>query len=792
MIVSKKILLYTDESTAGGAAHYNHTLIESLVEAGWRVHSAQPPNDSPMLELQRQFGVEQSFLSYEPRVEFVRSITDTADPERIIEVANPDIIFFSDCCPLSNIAAKHIAITREIPYVVMCHSGAAYLAEKFPTCLGMVRHQNNFARQVIAISPRSLAILRHTFGLASEKGVFILNGRPAKYFAPPDSAARQRIRRELQIPAHGVLCFTSARFDGGKGYQHQLQAIKLLQDKNLLGQLYFAWAGIGDLHIQIGQVIATNGWSSRIMLLGQRWDIVDLLDAADLFVLPTLNEGGLPLAAMEAMAKGVPTIITAVSGIDEIVGQACRLLPDPNTNPTETVSELARGLLELSHDLVARKQLGIAGQQLAEKLFTQRTNLQQTMAVITSSLIPLNAVKTGPTPAPSQSPKIAEPIEFLVSAIVSTYKSERFIAGCLEDLTAQTLFTQGRMEIVVVDSCSPENEGAIIRQFQKEHHNIVYLRTDERETLYAAWNRGISVARGRFITNANTDDRHRGNALELMALALEASPDVALVYGDCYLSTIPNERFDENSCNRIYLYPDFFAPAALLHYQFGPQPMWRKSVHDTIGFFDGTMRAAGDYDFNLRFAQKFTAMHLPVALGSYLAHEGAISFADGTMQRENQQIAAHYQNDATIEALYAQAGIASKSKADQALLQLDLGLRAFEFFPPWNEGRPGSNPAFAAKCFMRSIELNPHRPHALNNLFCLLAWAGRKADALTMLANLPALANDPVISANRTRVQLPDFAPGQAGSLLFIASGLGLRDQRQLTYGLAQKTAIAL
>jgi len=62
--------------------------------------------------------------------------------------------------------------------------------------------------------------------------------------------------------------------------------------------------------------------------------------------------------------------------------------------------------------------------------------------------------------------------------------------------------------------------------------------------------------------------------------------------------------------------------------------MWRKSVHDTIGFFDGTMRAAGDYDFNLRLAQKFTALHLPIALGSYLAHEGAISFADGAMQRE--------------------------------------------------------------------------------------------------------------------------------------------------------------
>jgi glycosyltransferase involved in cell wall biosynthesis len=42
----------------------------------------------------------------------------------------------------------------------------------------------------------------------------------------------------------------------------------------------------------------------------------------------------------------------------------------------------------------------------------------------------------------------------LVTAMVSTYASERFLAGCLDDLLAQTL--GGLLEIVVVDACSPE------------------------------------------------------------------------------------------------------------------------------------------------------------------------------------------------------------------------------------------------------------------------------------------------------------------------------------------------
>ena len=49
---------------------------------------------------------------------------------------------------------------------------------------------------------------------------------------------------------------------------------------------------------------------------------------------------------------------------------------------------------------------------------------------------------------------------FLVSAIVSTYNAEQFTAGCLDNLEAQTL--ADRLEIIVVDSCSEQNERDIV------------------------------------------------------------------------------------------------------------------------------------------------------------------------------------------------------------------------------------------------------------------------------------------------------------------------------------------
>ena len=95
----------------------------------------------------------------------------------------------------------------------------------------------------------------------------------------------------------------------------------------------------------------------------------------------------------------------------------------------------------------------------------------------------------------------------IISALVSTYGAERYMRALLEDLERQTIADQ--MEIVIIDSASPEDEQGIVREFQQQYDNIRYYRTDERENSHRALNRAIDKARGRYLTLANTDDRHR-------------------------------------------------------------------------------------------------------------------------------------------------------------------------------------------------------------------------------------------------------------------------------------------
>jgi ADP-heptose:LPS heptosyltransferase/glycosyltransferase involved in cell wall biosynthesis len=206
-------------------------------------------------------------------------------------------------------------------------------------------------------------------------------------------------------------------------------------------------------------------------------------------------------------------------------------------------------------------------------------------------------------------------LEYLVSAIVSTYDADRFIRGCLEDLEAQTI--ADRLEIIVVDSGSQQNEGAIVKEFQQRYDNIVYIRTEERESVYAAWNRGIRVAHGKYVTNANTADRHKRDAIERMVAVLEARPDIALVYANVYITKTENETFEKHTGESAYRWPDFDPLKLIDHCFIGPQPLWRRSMHAKYGYFNESFGVAGNWEFWLRIAAKEAFLHLDEFLGLY-------------------------------------------------------------------------------------------------------------------------------------------------------------------------------
>lgn len=383
--MSKHIVLSTQDPGVGGVAQYNHSLVCTLAKLGYRVTCLQPRtfNDS-LLNYQEKLGIrhlwlEKDILEYLP--EFFKE-----------PLTKPDLIIFSNCNPFSNFAIQKIAIQKGIPYIIVEGLVEPHLAEQFASYLNELCQHYILAKSVIAVSFDNLNLLYNSFKLPRHQGKVIYYGRPSEYFTTRDLYVRERLRQDFNIPSNAVVCFTAARIETRKGYQLQLEAIKqLMLYSQVWSKLYFVWAGAGifepRLEKELKHAVEQLGISNKVIFLGQTSDILDWLNAADIFVLPSLLEG-MPLAVMEAMAKGLPVIASAVSRIPEELGETGKLLTDPKIDPQATVKELVAAIQELAINSDLRQSAGFACKERAEKMFREERMLKETMEVIKRALLP--------------------------------------------------------------------------------------------------------------------------------------------------------------------------------------------------------------------------------------------------------------------------------------------------------------------------------------------------------------------------------------------------------------------
>ncbi len=203
--------------------------------------------------------------------------------------------------------------------------------------------------------------------------------------------------------------------------------------------------------------------------------------------------------------------------------------------------------------------------------------------------------------------------DYAVSAIASMYKGKRYLENFLENITSQTFFD--RSELIFIDANSPENEEQTIRSYQDRFPNIIYRRINYRIGVYDAWNIGVELARGRYITNTNLDDLRRRDSFEIQASVLDQNKDVDVVYQDFFYSMDPSLSFDEVAAFGFKSELPIITPHNLLVFN-SPHnaPMWRKELHDELGLFDTSFRSAGDYEFWIRcmsHSKRFKKINTP-------------------------------------------------------------------------------------------------------------------------------------------------------------------------------------
>jgi glycosyltransferase involved in cell wall biosynthesis len=194
------------------------------------------------------------------------------------------------------------------------------------------------------------------------------------------------------------------------------------------------------------------------------------------------------------------------------------------------------------------------------------------------------------------------------------------------------------MEVILLHNEPKEDELAIIRQFLPEMNYIRHIIIPKREPLYSSWNRGIQLAEGEYITVWNVDDIRFPDSLLQQAEALDKHPEAAVCYGDIWTSDSYGKRGETRTHEPFYNYKkEFFKSYRMSCFQ-----MWRKSIHQTVGFYDEQFKCSADFDFQIRVALHFPFVKTDELLGSYLEYQTHKISLNGLQELENNIIYLRY------------------------------------------------------------------------------------------------------------------------------------------------------
>jgi glycosyltransferase involved in cell wall biosynthesis len=204
------------------------------------------------------------------------------------------------------------------------------------------------------------------------------------------------------------------------------------------------------------------------------------------------------------------------------------------------------------------------------------------------------------------------------SIFCTVFKGEKFVKGYVDNILQQTVFDQ--TEFVFLDCNSPENEKDILEPLSSQYNNIIYKRLDNDPGLYASWNLAVKMCSSDIIGNWNIDDRKSSNSIEILLKAFERDPELDLAYGLTYVSTTPNETYENNSYDYVYPCLPHSLKNLMLNNSPHCMPLWKKNLHDRFGYFDETYKTASDGDMWLRCAvggAKIKMVNHPVGLYYY-------------------------------------------------------------------------------------------------------------------------------------------------------------------------------
>lgn len=216
-------------------------------------------------------------------------------------------------------------------------------------------------------------------GFPAEKTIVIRNGIDAIRFHP-DARLRSELRAEFGVRESDVLIGRIGRLDHQKDYPTFIRAAAEIAKQRTNARFLCVGTGPDDYERELHDLADGLGLAERVIWTGPRSDMPGVYNALDLMVSSSAWGEGLPNVVAEAMACGVPCVVTDSGDSAWVVGSVGKVVPPSN------VAALTEATVAMIDELVAGSVDAMAIRQRIVRELSMERLYEQTEAALRSTI----------------------------------------------------------------------------------------------------------------------------------------------------------------------------------------------------------------------------------------------------------------------------------------------------------------------------------------------------------------------------------------------------------------------
>ena len=188
----------------------------------------------------------------------------------------------------------------------------------------------------------------------------------------------------------------------------------------------------------------------------------------------------------------------------------------------------------------------------------------------------------------------------LVSVVMPAYNAEKYISEAIESILNQSFEDY---EFIIINDASTDSTPNIIDKYARLDKRIIVLNNERNLNVAKSRNRGIEIAKGKYIATMDSDDRALPDRLKNQFEFLESNRDVAISIGNI------NIMDEKGAFQYTRNYPVADKDIRSKVYRFNPFPnptiMCRREVYEKNGKYNSAYVVSEDFDFWLRAGTQF-------------------------------------------------------------------------------------------------------------------------------------------------------------------------------------------